>query len=218
MAAPTLRLERRILREGARHVACVDEVGRGAIAGPVAVGVVLVSRESGRPPSGIRDSKLLTPASRERLRPRIEAWAADVAVGHATPLEIDRDGIVTAMRLATMRALEELDCVPDAILLDGSHDYLSPRGQGTLFGEAENHDLPPVTLIVRGDQRCVGVAAASIMAKCMRDDTMRQLALAHPAYEWDQNKGYGTRSHLEAIGIHGLTTHHRRSWRIEVPT
>lgn len=214
MAAPTLRLERRLLREGATHVACIDEVGRGALAGPVTVGVVVVTRACGRPPVGVRDSKALTGTMRQRLRPQIESWAPAFAIGHATPQEIDREGIVAAMRMAAHRALVAVGPEPDAILLDGSHDYLSVSRQGALFGESGHSLVSPVTMVVRGDQSCTGIACASIIAKCARDELMHDLAGNYPVYKWDRNKGYGSASHLDAIATHGLTEHHRANWRI----
>ncbi|MFM8515386.1 MAG: ribonuclease HII [Actinomycetota bacterium] len=214
MAAPTLRRERQLLRAGATRIACIDEVGRGALAGPVTVGVVIVTRACGKPPGGVRDSKALTGAMRERLRPQIEAWAPGFAIGHASPQEIDREGIVVAMRIAAVRALAAVEIEPDAVLLDGSHDYLSDSRQRTLFEEASYRRMPPVTTVVRGDQSCAGIACASILAKCARDDLMRDLAADFRAYEWDRNKGYGSVTHLGAIAAHGLTPHHRASWRI----
>jgi ribonuclease HII len=104
----------------------MDEVGRGALAGPVTVGVVVVDASVGTAPSGVRDSKLLTPAAREALVPRLRRWALAHAVGHAEPAEIDRYGIIPALRLAGRRALAALPTTPTCVLLDGSHDWLSP--------------------------------------------------------------------------------------------
>jgi ribonuclease HII len=192
----------------------MDEVGRGALAGPVTVGVVIVSRDCGRPPAGVHDSKLVTAGMREHLRPQIESWVSDYALGHATPHEIDENGIVAAMRLAALRALDGLSTVPEVVLLDGSHDYVSPTRQDPLFGGAVYREVPPITMVVKGDQRCVGIACASIVAKCARDDLMRDVAADYPGYGWARNKGYGSASHLQAIATLGLTEHHRASWRI----
>jgi ribonuclease HII len=126
-AAPTLREERLLLRAGHALVAGVDEVGRGALAGPVTVGVVVVTAATRSAPPGLRDSKLLTPAAREALAPRLRRWAPASAVGHAEPEEIDALGIVPALRLAGTRALASLPDLPDAVLLDGNHDWLTPR-------------------------------------------------------------------------------------------
>ena len=124
--APSLREERRLLREGGhRLLAAVDEVGRGALAGPVSVGVVVVDVLTRTAPSGVRDSKLLTPAAREALVPRLRRWAPRHAVGHSGPDEIDRYGIIAALRLAARRALATLPEPPDCVLLDGNHDWLS---------------------------------------------------------------------------------------------
>jgi ribonuclease HII len=123
---PTLRHERRLLREGHALVAGVDEVGRGALAGPVTVGVVVVDVSVRPAPAGVRDSKLLTPAARTVLVPRLRRWAVAWAVGHAEPDESDRYGIIAALRLAGRRALATLPDVPGCVLLDGSHDWLSP--------------------------------------------------------------------------------------------
>src|SRR5512140_2192453 len=116
---PTLRHERALLREGHLLVAGMDEVGRGALAGPVSVGVVVVDASVRTAPAGVRDSKLLTPAAREALVPRLRRWAVTWAVGHAEPDEIDRHGIIGALRLAARRALATLPDVPTCVLLDG---------------------------------------------------------------------------------------------------
>src|SRR5436305_3420097 len=105
----------------------MDEVGRGALAGPVTVGVVVVDLESRTAPSGVRDSKLLAPAAREALVPRLRRWARAHAVGHAEPEEIDAYGIIAALRLAGRRALASLAAVPTCVLLDGNHDWLTER-------------------------------------------------------------------------------------------
>ena len=123
---PTLRHERALLREGAEVVAGMDEVGRGALAGPVSVGVVLITASTRTAPAGVRDSKLLTPAAREALVPKLQRWATAFAVGHAQSWEIDAYGIVPALRLAGRRALAALPRVPDVVLLDGSHNWLRP--------------------------------------------------------------------------------------------
>ena len=128
-AAPTLELERSLLEAlpAGALIAGMDEVGRGALAGPVAVGVAVVSASTPVAPSAVRDSKLLRPAVRQELVPQIRSWAVGSAVGMASPSEIDALGIVGALRLAGRRALEDLDptAQPDLVLLDGSHDWLS---------------------------------------------------------------------------------------------
>ncbi len=122
---PTLRLERQLLRDGVRVLAGMDEVGRGALGGPVSVGVVLVDLTVRSAPVGLRDSKLLTPDARAALAPRIRRWVRGHAVGHASAAEIDARGIIAALRLAGERALAALPLQPDLVLLDGSHNWLT---------------------------------------------------------------------------------------------
>ncbi len=214
-SAPSLRIERRLLREGRQAVACSDEVGRGALSGPVTVAMVVVTEQTRTAPQGVRDSKLLSPQARQRLAPLIRRWAPMHGVGHASPEEIDRYGIVPAMRLAGHRALAQLEIVPDTVLLDGNHDYLSVPEQEALFGPPGVIDVvPPVLTMIKADLRCAAVAAASILAKTERDDLMVALAHEHPEYGWDVNKGYAAPDHIAALTAHGPTAHHRRSWRL----
>ncbi|MGN0062941.1 MAG: ribonuclease HII [Nocardioides sp.] len=219
---PSLRHERALLRErGAVHLACIDEVGRGALAGPVTLGVVVVTEKTRTAPTGVRDSKLLTPAAREALAPRIRRWAVAHAVGSASPAEIDEFGIMAALRLAGRRALAGLDVVPDLVLLDGNHDYLTPPDQPGLFGEVptvgEDVGAPwslDVVTMVKGDMKCAAVAAASVLAKTTRDAYMVGLAADFPEYGWDDNKGYSAAHHVEALARCGPSEHHRRSWNL----
>ncbi len=211
----SLRVERQMLRAGADLVCGVDEVGRGALSGPVTVGMVLVDMSVRRSLSGVKDSKLLTPDARVALVPRIHRWAVGWAVGHATPAEIDEIGIIGALRQAGMRALAALPRRPDAILLDGSHDWLSPPAQSSLLDEPVEHgDLPPVTTRVKADLACASVAAASVIAKTERDEIMRGLSADHPHYGWAENKGYASPEHIEALRAHGPCHLHRRSWSL----
>lgn len=219
---PSLRHERALLRErGAVHLACIDEVGRGALAGPVTLGVVVITEQTRTAPTGVRDSKLLTPAAREALAPRIRRWAVSHAVGSASPAEIDEFGIMAALRLAGRRALAGLEVVPDLVLLDGNHDYLTPPEQPGLFGEvpivAEEAAAPwslEVVTMVKGDMRCAAVAAASVLAKTARDAYMVELSAEFPEYGWDDNKGYSAARHVEALARSGPSVHHRRSWNL----
>lgn len=214
-AAPTLRVERQIIRDGVPVLACADEVGRGSLSGPVTVGVVVVTADSRAVPQGVRDSKLLSPGERERLAPLIRRWAAGWAVGHAEPSEIDAYGIIAALRLAAHRAIVGLGTAPDALLLDGNHDYVSAPAQDTLLGPPVVLDLvPPVRTVVKADLRCAAVAAASILAKTERDAIMTRLHDDHPAYGWAENKGYSAPEHLAALRRLGPTPHHRTSWRL----
>lgn len=213
--APSLRVERRLLRGGLTALACSDEVGRGALCGPVTVGVVVVTEATRTAPQGVRDSKLLTPEARRRLVPRIQRWAPAYGVGHASPQEIDEFGIMAGLRLAGHRALAQLSVEPDTVLLDGNHDYLSPPEQAALLGPPPVLErVPPVVTMIKADLRCAAVAAASVLAKTARDEIMTGLAQEHPAYGWADNKGYAAPEHLAALATLGPTPHHRVSWRL----
>lgn len=212
VGVPTLRLERRLLRSGVHRLGAMDEVGRGSPAGPLHVGLVVMDRSTARPPTGIRDSKLLTPGTRERLVPQIESWATAWAVGTATPVEIDALGLTAALRLAGTRALGQVGEPPDVVVLDGNHDWLTPDGAPTTTVRPEVHAR------VRADLTCTSVAAASILAKVARDAVMVELAADYPGYQWESNKGYGTDAHFDAIRRLGTTPHHRRSWRLPEAT
>jgi len=203
----------------------MDEVGRGALAGPVSVGVVVVDATTRTAPQGVADSKLLTPAAREALVPKLQRWAVAWAVGHAGPAEVDAHGIIAALRLAGRRALAQAgrQCgAIDVVLLDGSHDWLS-RPQADLF-EAAALDTgpdvemlggdPAVRTLVKADMQCASVAAASVLAKVERDMLLTRLARQYPAYAWDQNKGYSAPAHMDALRVHGATPQHRRSWNL----
>ena len=222
---PHLRVEKELLRTGTSRLAAMDEVGRGALAGPVTIGVVVVTATVGRVPTGLRDSKLLTPAARDALVRPVRRWVADWAVGHASPAEIDTYGIIAALRMAGQRALAGLKGPVDAVLLDGSHDYLSTP---TLIPAADDDhpplfevevDVPPcaeppIHVRVKADLTCAAVAAASVLAKTERDRMLVELSPAYPLYNFAVNKGYGTPEHLAALRAHGPSTVHRRSWRL----
>ena len=217
VVAVSLRTERELLRSGATLLCGVDEVGRGALSGPVTVGMVLVDASVRRSLPGVRDSKLLTPRARRALVPRIRRWAVGYAVGHATAEEIDAVGIIAALRRAGMRALARLPEQPDAILLDGSHDWLSPPAQDSLF-EAPDGPVPPVTMRIKADLTCTSVAAASVLAKTERDELMVSLAARYPQYGWVENKGYASPEHMDALRALGPCEQHRRSWRLPAMT
>ena len=164
---PNLRVERALQRDGHRVLAGMDEVGRGALAGPVTVGVVLIDETCRSAPTGVRDSKLLTPAARQAMVPRIQRWCLGYAVGHSSPEEIDRVGIIAALRLAGQRALEAVGVPPDLVILDGNHDWLTPPDEVGLFAFASDAApaTPPVTTMIKADLKCSSVAAASVLAK-----------------------------------------------------
>lgn len=207
----SLAYERTLWDSGVGVVAGIDEVGRGALAGPVSVGVVALAR-CDLWPEGLADSKELTRTARERLIPTLDEFGVGRAVGHASAAEIDAVGIIAALRLAALRALAEVGTV-HAVLLDGKHDWLSAP-PATLLDEAEPAPVAPVTMVVKGDTLCASIAAASVLAKVERDAIMRAAHVAHPQFGWDGNKGYGAASHLDAIREHGPTPWHRRSWAL----
>jgi ribonuclease HII len=215
---PSLRVERELQRAGYPLVAGMDEVGRGALAGPVSVGVVVIDQYCRSAPVGVKDSKLLSHQVRERLVPKIQGWATAYAVGHASSLEIDQHGIMVALRLAGSRALASLSVVPDLILLDGNYDWLTdPRRVGLLAlaeGEYPAAACAPVRTMVKADMFCSSVAGASVLAKVERDALMVALATEVPEYAWETNKGYSAPEHVAALVAHGPSVHHRRSWHL----
>ncbi|MFI8631842.1 ribonuclease HII [Microbacterium sp. NPDC077663] len=208
--APTLSLERRLLREHPLIIAC-DEVGRGALAGPVAVGAVAADAALSRRsvPQGLRDSKLIIEPRRAGIAERARAWVPAHAVGWASAAEIDQIGIMRALGLAAVRAIEDLrtqgiDISDALVVLDGNHDYITPVapvGRGV---------LP----IIKADRDCASASAASVIAKVARDDHMTTLDTEAPVYGWVRNKGYASAEHRGAIEQHGLSGHHRSSWAI----
>lgn len=210
MIEPTLTLERRLLKEHALIIAC-DEVGRGALAGPVAVGAAVIdpSRSRKRVPAGLRDSKLVPEARRPDVAARAAAFVQHSAVGWASSEEIDEIGIIRALGLAAVRAIADLRAhgvIPEdaLVILDGNHDYITPAGESGLR----------VKPIIKADRDCASAAAASVIAKVARDSVMVGLHDELPAYGWARNKGYASLDHREAIGVHGMSVHHRRSWAI----
>jgi ribonuclease HII len=214
---PSLRVERALQRSGHRLLAGMDEVGRGALAGPVSVGVVVIDETVRSAPIGVKDSKLLTEKARHGLVPRIQRWAVAHAVGHATADEIDAVGIMAALRLAGLRALGAIEVVPDLVILDGNHDWLTAPGEVGLLafaGDAAGPSTPPVTTMIKADMKCSSVAAASVLAKVERDTMMVAFAQAHPDYGWGLNKGYAAPEHMDALTRLGPCELHRRSWRL----
>jgi ribonuclease HII len=205
VCSPDLKEERRLRAQGYESVAGLDEVGRGAWAGPLTVGVAVV-----RPrvqlrsmPPWLRDSKMLSEARREDIFEAVGAWCQDWSVGHATPAECDEWGMTEALRVAGRRALAGLGAPPQAVLVDGPVDLL--RHPHHPFEGA-------VRPVVDGDAKCASVAAASVLAKVVRDRLMRQEADHFPAYAFERNKGYPSPVHQAALRGYGPTAIHRRSW------
>ena len=197
--APDLQFESGLWDSGLRHIAGIDEAGRGALAGPVAAGVVIFSPDDSLlvAMEGLRDSKQMTPAGRSEWATRIHETALAWGVGFATHKEIDQLGIVPATHLAAQRALQSCTCQADHLLLD----YLF----------IPDLDIPQ-TKLVKGDQRSLTIAAASVLAKTTRDAKMVELNTRFPGYQLHENKGYGTQQHLEALAQLGVSSIHRRSF------
>jgi len=195
---PTLRFERLLWGEGHEVVCGMDEVGRGAWAGPVTVAAVVPQPDHLR---GVRDSKELTRPERERAAAAVKRWAVAIGVGHASYEECDVLGMTEAQRVAGMRALDQLEeqgYRPDRIVLDGNFDYLRLGAR--------------VTTVVKGDAKCLAVAAASCVAKVTRDKIMMGEAEHYPAYGFESNVGYPAPVHKAALAGYGPSAIHRRSW------
>lgn len=210
---PSLRVEKKLLATGRVTVIGMDEVGRGAIAGPVAVGVAAVTIDIGRVPQGLADSKLLSAARRTELVPVVRRWAR-TAVGTAPASYVDEQGIVPALGRAGALALEGL--VADGlsldgavVVLDGSFDWLSRAVPSALRPASDPLD---VVVRVKADRDCASVAAASVVAKVARDDLMVAAHENAPHYAWASNKGYGSTAHYDAIRAVGAHALHRRTW------
>lgn len=207
VADPTLDVENEILAGGARFVIGCDEVGRGAIAGPVAVGMCVIDTGVGTIPVGLRDSKMLSEKRRVELAPLAAAWVVHSAVGLASAEEVDRFGITSCLGLAGKRALAHLHDVgvpilDSVVLLDGHQDWLNPALTTKLT----------VQLRVKGDRDCASVAAASVIAKVYRDGLMIEADEREPGYGWSGNKGYGAAAHFAAIERIGVSSIHRVTW------
>lgn len=215
VVAPRLTLERQLLSEY-ELIVSLDEVGRGALAGPVAVGAAVMDAAGARRrvPEGLRDSKLVTEKRRPEVAARAAAWVQASAVGWASAAEVDEVGIMGALGLAASRAVQAVadqgaELGEALILLDGNHDYVS-----------KVHPVPlRVRPVIKADRDCASVSAASVIAKVARDTFMAQLHESHPAYQWNRNKGYASAEHRDAIRSIGLSPFHRASWAIsDVPT
>jgi ribonuclease HII len=216
---PSLNLEHELWASGARYIIGMDEVGRGAIAGPVAVGVAILDRQDPRIetpwPSKLKDSKLLSEKARNEILQPVKAWILGHAVGMATAIEIDSSGIVRALALSAGRALDEL--LSDALLrksiaqdgaiiiLDGSHNWLGAKASGI-----------PVIVRTKADRDCVSVAAASVISKVERDNLMIELSGVFPEYGLDGHKGYASEGHIQAIKSQGPSEIHRHTWLTKI--
>jgi ribonuclease HII len=196
---PTLIEEIALFEQGYLFIAGLDEVGRGCLAGPVVAAATILPLEDDTPVhlAGVNDSKQVAQPARERLYDQIMRHAIAVGVGYGSVEIIDERNILQATKYAMEQALEQLSPAPHALLLDAIH-------------------LPKVALpqrsIIKGDARCLSIAAASIIAKVTRDRLMLELHKQYPEYSFDKNKGYGTPAHLAALRKYGATPLHRRSF------
>lgn len=199
MTFPSLELETQLLARYGQVIG-LDEVGRGAIAGPVAVGAALLtSSASTAIPSGLRDSKLIAESKRAAVSALVQEWVP-TSVGDASVQEIETKGISWALQQAALRALEALNPDKGVILLDGSHNFL----QGLV--------KLPVVMRTKADRDCAIVSAAALTAKLSRDNRMTELHEQYPMFDWASNKGYASESHIAALKSHGPSEHHRLSW------
>lgn len=201
---PDLAFESELWGGGLLYIAGLDEAGRGALAGPVAAGAVILPNDKtllASALSGARDSKQMTPLERDSLAPRIREVALAWAVGFATPDEIDMQGIVRATRLAAIRALHQFTVAPQYLLTD-------------LRLELPQIDIPQRSF-VKGDARCLSIACASILAKTERDALMREMDGQYPGYGLGRHKGYGTQAHRSAMERLGLSPVHRKSFKVK---
>lgn len=202
---PTSEFESQLFGSGVKQLIAIDEVGRGAIAGPVAVGVTLTSADTYKAPwpSKLCDSKLMSEKQREESFQPVADWVDQWAVGMASAEEIDKIGISKALALSAERAIEQLsfDALGTRILLDGSHNWLGNRSYGV-----------PVAVRPKADRDCVSVAAASVLAKVTRDRLMVELAEQFPGFGFEGHKGYASATHIEAVRRLRPSIQHRVTW------
>ena len=201
---PNTFFENELWQSGLKYIAGLDEAGRGALAGPVSVGAVILPHDQSllaSTLSGARDSKQMTPRQRERLAIQIKEIALNWSVGFADAYEIDLQGIVRATRLAAIRALHKFSLSPEYLLTDF------------------RLELPQLeisqTSLVKGDACCLSIACASILAKTERDALMQKLDSRHPGYQLGKHKGYGTQAHRSAMKRLGMSEIHRRSFHVK---
>ena len=193
---PGYVIEHQLCQAGPRVVAGLDEVGRGAWAGPLMVAAAVT--DLSEPPEDLADSKVLSAARREAVAAELAGWAVGIGYGQAGPEEIDELGMTAALRLASVRALEALPCRPDVVIVDGKHDFLGAPWS--------------VRCEVKADAVSVSVAAASVAAKVRRDALMAEIGAGYPDYAFADNAGYPAPAHRAALESSGPTPYHRMSW------
>jgi ribonuclease HII len=216
-SGPSLEFELPLLERGERVVG-IDEVGRGALAGPLVVGAVMLVAANPIP-DGLTDSKLLSAIRRSALEEPIKEWSHSWGIGWASAREIDAWGMRTALAVASTRALNELSERPTVALIDGNLNLLiSPiQRESELVIPELPYGSMPVSTLIKGDRTSAAIAGASVLAKVARDRFMRELSNEHPNYGWERNVGYGTASHMRAIREYGPCAQHRQSWKLPTP-
>lgn len=178
----------------------IDEVGRGCWAGPLVAGAVVL----GEPIEGLRDSKKLSKKRREVLAGQIHATASGVGIGWVTPAEVDTLGLTKAVQLAMLRAMKQIGCEYDEIIIDGSINF---------FRNVTGLKTDNIQTLIRADDLIPAVSAASIVAKVARDNRMAELAVEYPGYGFEKHVGYGTAAHIAALQQFGITDIHRKSYK-----
>ncbi|PIE32923.1 MAG: ribonuclease HII [Ilumatobacter coccineus] len=194
---PSFDLEDELWAQGCETIVGIDEVGKGAWAGPLVIGAVVVPR--GDLIAGVRDSKAMTPRARDDAYDRIIEWCLDWSIGEASATECDELGMAAAQKLACRRAITALSVMPDVAISDGTWDFVSPL-------------VPRVEMRVKADRDCGSVAAASVVAKVSRDRQMVAWSQSYPYWSFEGNKGYPCPAHIRALHGHGPSAIHRRSW------
>ena len=194
---PNRQLEAELWESGCELVVGIDEVGRGAWAGPLAVGAAVLPRD--RRVNGVRDSKMLSEVERERMFDKVASWCDAWAVGVVSEIECDELGMAEAQRVAARRAIDALGVTVDAAVVDGKWNFVAGV-------------VPRVEMRVKADAYCLPVAAASVLAKVTRDRFMREQAEHYPHWHFDTNKGYPCPLHKTALQGYGPSAIHRKTW------
>ena len=194
---PNLDIENSYINRSNGYICGIDEVGRGCLAGPVVAAAVILNFKN--IPEGINDSKKISKINREKLSKNIQIYAIDIGIGEASSQEIDEINILNASLLAMKRAFKKLMIFPSLALIDGIY---SPK----IDCETQN--------VIKGDSKSLSIAAASIMAKVYRDNIMKNIDLNYPKYNFKKNVGYGTKEHYKVIKSNGITSYHRKTFKL----
>lgn len=210
MQLPDFSYEQKLWGQGYELVCGIDEVGKGAWAGPLTIGIAIAGKDE--PPPGINDSKTLTEKKREAMFDEVAEWCEAWSVGSATPQECDELGMSAAQQLAAKRAFKNLETTPDWALLDGKWNFLASQNLMEEINSDSKLPTSNTTNIIKGDQLSISIAAASILAKVSRDRQMREVGDKYGPYRFPHNKGYRCTWHLAALKAWGATPIHRQKW------